>query len=327
MTDQATRIVPAGWYEDPAAPSHVRWWNGLAWTEHTAPKPPAPPAPTPAPVVAEVAPVVIGGPGLTTDPNLSTVDRIAEVRELERRYGIGTDEQEVIALDAVTNVYVDSEPETYRPVWERGEDDATDLRRATASSWLIALGPVFTLVALVVAGYLYFYVPREPALAIPFLGDVPISVGIVAVPFLLTIVWAVADARKLRQFGHRPASPAFALLGPLVYLIARRARVRGFGPLITLLVLTLLAVGAPVAAWYSGVSTPVVTALNIQQTVSNGLLEAGSVSSVSCPIFIDSTTPGTLYTCDAVLPNGESHTVWVSIDTVDGEFSYALSLR
>lgn len=39
MTDQAIRVVPAGWYEDPSDPGQVRWWNGIAWTDHTQPKP------------------------------------------------------------------------------------------------------------------------------------------------------------------------------------------------------------------------------------------------------------------------------------------------
>ncbi|HWH27099.1 MAG TPA: DUF2510 domain-containing protein [Pseudolysinimonas sp.] len=43
MTDQAqaqaTRVVSAGWYEDPASADLVRWWNGATWTDHTEPKP------------------------------------------------------------------------------------------------------------------------------------------------------------------------------------------------------------------------------------------------------------------------------------------------
>ena len=39
MTDQATRVVPAGWYEDPSNSTQVRWWNGIAWTDHTQDKP------------------------------------------------------------------------------------------------------------------------------------------------------------------------------------------------------------------------------------------------------------------------------------------------
>ncbi|MCS0498009.1 DUF2510 domain-containing protein [Protaetiibacter mangrovi] len=39
MTDQAIRVVPAGWYENPADPTQVRWWNGIAWTDHVQAKP------------------------------------------------------------------------------------------------------------------------------------------------------------------------------------------------------------------------------------------------------------------------------------------------
>jgi len=33
------KVIPAGWYDDPADRRLVRWWNGIAWTEHTAEKP------------------------------------------------------------------------------------------------------------------------------------------------------------------------------------------------------------------------------------------------------------------------------------------------
>lgn len=33
---------PAGWYADPVSPGIVRFWDGAAWTEHTAPREPAP---------------------------------------------------------------------------------------------------------------------------------------------------------------------------------------------------------------------------------------------------------------------------------------------
>lgn len=33
------KVVPAGWYDDPASVRLVRWWNGIAWTEHTRAKP------------------------------------------------------------------------------------------------------------------------------------------------------------------------------------------------------------------------------------------------------------------------------------------------
>jgi hypothetical protein len=46
-------LIPAGWYEDPAGQSDMRWWDGANWTAHTMMHPPvapvAPVAPTPLP--------------------------------------------------------------------------------------------------------------------------------------------------------------------------------------------------------------------------------------------------------------------------------------
>jgi hypothetical protein len=39
MTDQLPTTVAAGWYQDPDDSTQVRWWNGLAWTDHRAPLP------------------------------------------------------------------------------------------------------------------------------------------------------------------------------------------------------------------------------------------------------------------------------------------------
>ncbi len=38
-----------GWYDDPAAPGQLRWWDGTAWTEQTRQAPPLPPPPAPSP--------------------------------------------------------------------------------------------------------------------------------------------------------------------------------------------------------------------------------------------------------------------------------------
>jgi hypothetical protein len=48
--------APAGWYDDPSSPGQQRYWDGVAWTEHLAPVPPAaadsPVGPAPAPANA-----------------------------------------------------------------------------------------------------------------------------------------------------------------------------------------------------------------------------------------------------------------------------------
>lgn len=36
---EPAKLVAAGWYQDPDAPELVRWWNGIAWTDHTDAKP------------------------------------------------------------------------------------------------------------------------------------------------------------------------------------------------------------------------------------------------------------------------------------------------
>jgi hypothetical protein len=39
--------APAGWYPDPMRPDLVRWWDGVAWSEHAVRQPWTPPAPAP----------------------------------------------------------------------------------------------------------------------------------------------------------------------------------------------------------------------------------------------------------------------------------------
>lgn len=365
MTDQATRVVPAGWYEDPASSAHVRWWNGLAWTEHTTLKPT--PTPQPVPMTASygdygdgfgsrrngdgfsgqqtgaaAAEQVTTATGSTQTPE--TLARIAEARELERQYGISTAENDIIMRSAAqghptatsgsglgaglgagsgagsgSSAAAGSD---YRPWNAEPEPEYDEPGTATASSWLIALWPLFTLAAAATAAYLAFYVMPEPAVS-----GIPVVAAIVIVPTLLTLIWAATDARKLRSLGHRPASPALALLGPLIYLIGRRARVAGSGPLVTLIILTLLAAGAPTAAYFTGYALPVTKALEIQRTIYADLVGSGELASVSCPVFVDSFAQGSIYRCNGVLPDGDAKLVWVSIDTVEGDFSYALAVR
>ena len=351
MTDQATRVVPAGWYEDPASNAHVRWWNGLAWTEHTTLKPT--PTPQPQPMTASYGDygdgfgdkrygdgfsqaehgrrsaaqeTVTTSTGSTHTPE--TLARIAEARELERQYGISTEEHDIIIRNA-TSEDVAAATRSSVPVadgyraWDaEPEPEYEEPGTATASAWFIALWPLLTLAAAVAAAYLAFYVMPTPAIS-----GIPVVAAVVLIPSLLTLIWAVTDARRLRRLDHRPASPALALLGPLVYLIARRTRVAGSGPLVTLIVLTLLAVAAPVGAYFSGSTVSVTKAIEIQQAVYDKYVVTGQLASVKCEPFVENLAPGTLYSCDGVLPDGTAKLVWVSIDEADGSFTSALAVK
>jgi hypothetical protein len=364
LTDQATRVVPAGWYEDPASSAHVRWWNGLAWTEHTTLKPT--PTPRPQPMVASYGDYGDGfgdrryGDGFTQQQRdaqaaaqaqqavaaaaaagaadqvtstgsvhtAETLARIAEARELERQYGISTAEHDIIMRAATeTDATVDTRSSVpvadgYRAWNAEPEPEPEEPSTQTASAWFIALWPLLTLAAAAAAAYLAFYVAPTPAVA-----GMPVVAAVVLVPSLLTLLWASMDARRLRSLEHRPASPALALLGPLVYLIGRRTRVSGSGPLVVLIVLTLLAAAAVAAPIVTGAAVTVTKALEIQQAVQAKYVASGELLSVSCEPFVEDLSQGTIYTCDGVLPDGTAKLVYVSIDSAEGDFSTALSVR
>ncbi len=290
-TEQATRVVPAGWYQDPANPANVRWWNGITWTDHVEVKP--------------------------TGQQAAAAGALAlEARAMEREFGISTAENDIIT-SAATGVPI-AHPRTGTiaviPTGTRA------VPTTTASSWLLAFSPVIAIVLAIVAAYVYFYVTPTPL------------VGAVAVVVLvLGFLWAVGDARTLVSRGHQAPSPLLALalpvVGPLLYLVVRRMKAPGSKPLITALVLLALTVGIPVAGIASGSAAVITKPLEVQQAVRADLVGTGAATSVSCPPVLETVAAGTVFTCDAVLPTGETVHVWVSFDNEQGQFSWALANR
>lgn len=292
MTDQATRVIAAGWYEDPASSAHVRWWNGAAWTDHTREKPATPPQ-------------------AAASPNADL--GVDQVRELERQF--------LYAGDAAAQAAAEIGPDGKRSRKPRRSIEADRARiyaphTTTGSVWLVALSPILVVVVGIAVAYFYLYVDPQP-----------IILAVIALPYLLGLLWAVTDARKLRDWGNEAASPAWGLLSPLVYLLARRRRVKGSGPLVAFLVVLGLVIAVPVGAWALGATKPVEAALTIQNTVRNELVGSGQALSVTCPPFAEATTVGAIYTCDATLADGRTTTIIVSIDSSDGDFSFAPALH
>lgn len=292
-TEQATRVVPAGWYQDPANTANVRWWNGITWTEHVEAKP--------------------------ADQQAAAAGALAlEARAMERQHGITTAENDII-MSAATGDVPAGHPRT-GTIAIVGATPYRSSRTGTVSSWLLGLTPAIALILAVVAAYVFFYVTPTPLVA---------AVGVVL--YALGFLWAVGDARALAARGHKTASPLWALalpiVGPLLYLVNRRRRAPGSKPLIAFFVLLVLAAGIPLAGVATGSAATLTKALEVQQAVRADLVGTGAATSVTCPPLLESVAAGTVFTCDAVLPNGNTVHVWVSFDNEQGQFSWALANR
>ncbi len=86
----------------------------------------------------------------------------------------------------------------------------------TLWSWLIAISPILAAGAVV-----YVMLTLKPAFT-----DWPFEAA-VAAPYLLVLLFAVADRSALRQLGHsQPRSPFWALLSAPIYLIVRAGETR-----------------------------------------------------------------------------------------------------
>ena len=310
VTDQATRVVSAGWYQDPASSVQVRWWNGIAWTEHVREKPTTSPA--------TMGRTASDQGGLVGESHESTVtatsetheQRVAAVRDLEQQFGIGAVENPVVGGGV-------ARPATAVGAARTGTATRASASRAsTGAAWMIALSPLLALVLGIAAAYVYLYL----------FANVIVFVIAAGIPYLLCVLWALADSRTLRSRGFTPPSARFALLTGLGYLIARRTRVPGSGPIAMLLIVAVLAFGSPLAAAGLGQTQGLANALNVQRTISADYISHGKAVFVNCPPFVDAVTIGSLYTCDATTATGVHRTIWVSIDGDNGRFSYSFGL-
>jgi hypothetical protein len=298
-TEQTTRVVPAGWYQDPADDAKVRWWNGITWTEHVESKP---------------ASGAAAAGALAIESSTES-----EVSRLEEQYALGSDGTDAMSRRASLSLD------------HRGPDTGTipiqgiitprkAVKTGTTSAMLLAFIPLFSTALSVVAAYVYFYVTPTP-----------LVFAVAVVLWVLGFLWAVGDSRTLQTRGLPAPSALLALalpiVGPLLYLVVRRARVAGGLPLFTFIGLLLIAVVLPVGLGVAGAVPNITQALKVQSAVSADLVGTGAATSVSCPPIVESTSAGSVFTCTAVLPAGDTVNVWVSFDDDAGNFSWALANR
>lgn len=114
----------------------------------------------------------------------------------------------------------------------------------------------------------------------------------VGLPYLLTLVVAAIDRRRLSRWGYGyPASWAWALLSAPVYLIARTRAVRqesehGVAPLWLWFANVALVAGSVVAlGMFGGVFAVPAVAEQVETEAEAELLADGEAVSVDCPIF------------------------------------------
>ena len=139
--------------------------------------------------------------------------------------------------------------ETRGPAAQVAEPRSTATRMATVSSWFIALMPLFAgiLAVSVVKGQENYprYIPK-------FIEWWMLVGGVIVVLYLVTLLLAVFDRRKLDWAGYnQPAHWAWALLSAPVYLLVRTLAVkRETGRNSILLVVWLVLAAALVGAWF-----------------------------------------------------------------------------
>jgi len=189
-----------------------------------------------------------------------------------------------------------------------------DIQTNTGPAWIMTLIPLYVLMAgllLLLSGVQL----RPVALAIGVLFGVPQVAG---------IVLAVLDYRILRKRGMvKPASWIWAIFGAPLYMIARLTRTvrvggQGFGPVLTLLTLGALSIGAVLAAPGLAIQlSPGYFSVEAQQSVRSDALILGAHLVVNCP----DTPPlliGQSFQCSATNENQEFFNVTVSLQRANG---------
>ena len=291
MTNTGGPTTPAGWFTDPAGSGHLRWWDGTAWTAHLAPQPTPAPAPAPTPVVPQ-----------------PVVQQPVQYAPVEQQAAVPTPGNEP---------YV-----PFQGSWNSNNSgaystSATDFARPaqwnTVGAWLLAFS------GLLIGGALVIALSRGIVPTTPYgLGAL---FGSLAIPYLITLVFAEIDRRKLRSLGYLkiPSLWWMLLSPPLVYLIVRTVYVfgevrKGAAPLVTYIVVSVassVVLSLTITALFAGSFATNPSQL-FASSLQKGLDGKGGHFTVSCPPTIP-TSIGSTFTCTAVDSTGTSHVLSIQV--------------
>ena len=269
----------AGWYPDPAGTPQERWWGGLDWTDHLRDTPAV--APVWPPAAAET-PTWPGAAVAATAPAWP---------------------------GSLTGAPAAPATPAYQPMsgWNSGSNpmQATYYSAPTGSPntvpiWLIATYPLPLLAITLLVGRL----PYDQLVT----GSGLTSLGFLVL-FVLSVVW---DFLTLRQRGLPAASPAWMLLGPIGYLIARRivlgrGGVRHNSPSNAFVIVLIGSVALFMFASFQLGRSPGLAVNELETELEKELLNQSSeVWQVTCPPDAAITVVGTEFTCTATNPAGVS---------------------
>jgi Protein of unknown function (DUF2510) len=284
MTNASGPSTPAGWHPDPAGSDQLRWWDGVAWTAHLAPRPVPTPNPAPAWEPAQ-------------DHYASQAQDFSDFGGYQRF------------------------PTNTAPAYRMTMEDASPFKWNTVWIWIIVLMPVvgvLILSSLIEACLVDLAATPSDALLWVFA-----FVGFFLGGWVLYIVLAYQDRRVLRIWGYpSPPSPWWILLTP-VYVILRTVNVRresghGIAPLIVYFVAGFVAVVLFLVLSAIGVATDQSTQGEFQrslfeQEAVKGLDSHGGNYTFVCPPDF-SLAVGSEFTCTATDESDSiSHSIAIEI--------------
>jgi hypothetical protein len=185
----------------------------------------------------------------------------------------------------------------------------------TLGAWVIALLPLVQLLGTL--------------LVVSAAGSSGTNVGVIlailALPYFVSIPFAISDQRALKRHGYdNPASWAWVFASGPIYLIARAIRIvmragNGFAPILVWGALVLLQVGSVVAVPGLVIAAlPQVFSDQAAQSIESSATVFGPITTVSCPTP-PATVMGQEFTCTLYrIGSGQTYKVTAALERENG---------